>query len=241
MKGGVFMKVTTQQRKEIMSIVNDIDQNKLKNLSQADRKTLSFIVQNKTFKDNPESLTSKVELLKKRIGEIKQLGTPEPSGKSSIKGLKQLFGVRVASKTLHNQIKKQTGKLSIEPQDSLDTTQMISTLKQLPEGHKTSRQFVYNTKKEIEKNSGAFCLTPSKDDTSYVGFVISNDRQKGSLNILHICPGGGNLSFTNEEINEMMPTVAKELQKRNIVPDRFVIDGRHPGDTLKNFQEWQKS
>lgn len=36
-----------------------------------------------------------------------------------------------------------------------------------------------------------------------------------------------------------MPIAVQEMHRRNINPSAFVVDGRHPGDTLKNFKEWQ--
>lgn len=102
-----------------MNSVKSLNQDQLKHLSQADRKTLSYVVQNKSFplyshaaiSKKMKALDAKIESLKTGISEASEKkAPPESSGKSLSKGLKQAFKVRVASKSLHDKIKKQPEK-----------------------------------------------------------------------------------------------------------------------------------
>lgn len=117
---------------------------------------------------------------------------------------------------------------------------MISKLKQMKPfalENYACKQFVYLSKNEIEKQGG-ICLTPCQNDLCYVGIVAVRENKKW---VLHICPGGGYMKFSENDFQQMMKTVADGLSYRGIIPCAFVIDGRHPGDTFVNFQKWQKS
>lgn len=113
----------------------------------------------------------------------------------------------------------------------------LSQLKQLPLLDHSSKQFVYRSATQIEKDGG-ICLTSYQDPNSfYEGIVVSKENSEW---VLHICPGGGYGEFSKANYSAMMPIVLKELQEKGINPTAFVIDGRHPGDTLQNFQSWQQ-
>lgn len=122
----------------------------------------------------------------------------------------------------------------------LPLTEMISLLKQLPlkENPSEYRKFVYCKEDEIASRGG-ICLTPAETRGGYRGIVVC--QEEDAAWILHLCPGGGNLNFCENDFNRMMKIVAKELLAQSINPTAFVVDGRHPKDTLQNFQKWQKN
>lgn len=126
-------------------------------------------------------------------------------------------------------------KTSLSPESS----PLIPQLQTLPEGD-SDVEFVYLSEDAIKHEGGA-CLTPDRStnaDDGYSGFIVSLEKSKW---ILHICPGGGYADFSKNDFDQLMPLVAQELQRRNIKPDAFVIDERHPGGTLEAFQSWQAS
>lgn len=100
----------------------------------------------------------------------------------------------------------------------------------------SSKQFVYLSKPQIEEKGG-ICLT-SCSEHQYEGFVASKEN---SLWVLHICPGGGYESFSEDDFSKMLPEVIQGLHNNRVNIEAFVIDGRHPGDTKKNFEKWQNT
>ena len=58
--------------------------------------------------------------------------------------------------------------------------------------------------------------------------------------LLHLCPGGGYSQFNREEINQMMEEAIRNLANQNAhiccISGNI---GRHPGNTLNLFQNWQ--
>lgn len=117
-------------------------------------------------------------------------------------------------------------------------TAMGTLLKNLLSKHQwdSEKQFVYKSADAIEAEGG-ICLTPCSRD-HYIGIAISKEK---SQYVLHICPGGGILEFILQDFYDKMPQVAQEVVARNINPDFLVIDGRHHGNTLATFQEWQRN
>lgn len=123
-------------------------------------------------------------------------------------------------------------------------TQAVATLTSFPT-YRIGAQLVYKSPNEIQQ-MGGIILTPNQS-TEYVdryGIVLLkeylNDKTTEKW-FLHICPGGGNLDFDQQTINDLMPIAIKKLCELNIKPDYLSREiGRHSGDTLENFENWQK-
>ena len=92
-------------------------------------------------------------------------------------------------------------------------------------------QFVYKTKEDIEREGGEI-LAVHGSDYHFKGIVLDK------LNVMHICPGGGYGNMNVDDYKKLMPVVARNL---NEAPVGWVVDGRHSGDTGKNFETWQNS
>ncbi len=99
---------------------------------------------------------------------------------------------------------------------------------------------VYQSEDEI-KGKGGVLLTKNCNfigGDHYHGIVALPEKNGGYC--LHLCPGGGNMSFTKDQIDQLMAEAIKELVKQKItitVITGFI--GRHPGNTITNFQQWQ--
>ncbi len=97
----------------------------------------------------------------------------------------------------------------------------------------------------LNKKQGDICeaggipLIDSDNVDEFVGFVAVKEREEGSGCVLYICPGAGNQSFDKEYFDLKMPDVINKLKELEIIPLYFVVDGRHPGNTLRCFQQWQ--
>ena len=72
----------------------------------------------------------------------------------------------------------------------------------------------------------------------YHGIVVhkENDRY-----FLHICPGGGNCQFSEEDFDTLMPIAIAKLKELGIVPQYLSKNiGSHPRKTHENFVKWQE-
>ena len=76
-------------------------------------------------------------------------------------------------------------------------------------------------------------------DVFFRGIALANINDKY---VIKLCPGGGYMNFTLEEINQYMEEAIKTLVNLRLVPDYMSISiERHPGNTINNFIIWLNS
>jgi hypothetical protein len=99
---------------------------------------------------------------------------------------------------------------------------------------------VYLSEDLIKEKKGVLLTkncNPFIGHEDYVGIVA---LPEGDGYCLHLCPGGGNMSFNRDQINQLMSEAIEKLVIDGITITKITGSvGRHPGDTMKHFQEWQ--
>lgn len=92
------------------------------------------------------------------------------------------------------------------------------------------------TEAAINKDLGGMILCKSMGEAhNYMGMVL---LQEDSAWVLYICTGGGNGELSTEFFEKEMPEVIHKVAP--ITSNPVVrIQGRHPGNTLRCFQQWQ--
>lgn len=88
---------------------------------------------------------------------------------------------------------------------------------------------------------GGVLLTKNQSSSSHYEGIVAMPIPNTNGYKLHLCPGGGYASFSKEKISNLMLEACKTLTDKNLtITEIMGTIGRHPGDTMKNFQEWQK-
>jgi hypothetical protein len=93
------------------------------------------------------------------------------------------------------------------------------------------------------QSMGALCLTPSRSTgTYYEGIVVLKEKTaQGERWFLHLRPGAAYSKFTEQDFENLMPGAIENLKNNKIIPNYLSPHtGRHSGDTLKNFENWQQ-
>ena len=93
------------------------------------------------------------------------------------------------------------------------------------------------------QSMGAICLTPSRSTgTYYEGIVVLKEKTaQGERWFLHLRPGAAYSQFSEQDFENLMPVALENLKKHKIIPDYLSPEaGRHSGNTMKNFQNWQQ-
>jgi hypothetical protein len=99
--------------------------------------------------------------------------------------------------------------------------------------------FALDSECEIEEKGG-ICLVPNQHLRKYGGIaVIKETTPEGKKWFLHFCHGDS-FSFSAKELNNIIPLAIAKLKELKITPDYLAQDYLALGDTMKNFENWQK-
>jgi hypothetical protein len=132
----------------------------------------------------------------------------------------------------------------IQVEKFLPIENAVISLKPLDSDANITQSLAYHSEKAIAEKGG-ICLVPNQDKISpedyYRGIVVIKEKiGEGEKRFLHLCAGGSGC-FDATTINKLMPIAIAKLKELKIRPDYLATNiGRHLGNTIENFENWQK-
>jgi hypothetical protein len=135
----------------------------------------------------------------------------------------------------------ETGILPLEQVKSATptVTEVLTTLPEDP-SYPNINDFLHCTREKIEEMGGV-CLSEifyKWDTNSFAGIVLSKENDKYYL---VLCPGAGDMYFSEDDYDFLMPEVIAKLKNLEILPEYVSLaSGRLMPITLHNFKAWQR-
>jgi hypothetical protein len=103
------------------------------------------------------------------------------------------------------------------------------------------KTLAYEAPEKIKEQKGIFLTKHVERGFKLPHFCgIAALPNKDGTYCLHVCPGGGNRSFSKEEVNTLMDEALQTIVQQNLsITTYATMIGRHPKNTLSFFTEWQ--
>lgn len=93
----------------------------------------------------------------------------------------------------------------------------------------------------LTENHNPFKDNPFRDEVDFVGIVAKYEKKERGYR-LHLCPGGCSDKFDTQQIQSYMAEAIETLISKDMKITSIAGSiGRHPGETIGNFQKWQQS